>query len=277
MRTDGTAVAVARLEALRRAAPPSGWVPGPALLDPPPGAAAAPDAAALDEPEPERFWSGVDAPGPPPGRALLSRRAAVAVLVVVAAVLAGVAVRIGLPSGEVTDAPPPAAPAARTSGTLAAPAVLPSVSPAPAPVVVHVAGRVRRGGLVTLPAGSRVAEAVRAAGGARPDADLGGLNLARRLVDGEQVVVPGPGQVVPAQPATAAASRAGAGAEGGVVDLNAATEDQFDALPGIGPVIAGRIVAWRQEHGRFTSVDELAEVQGIGDKLLARLREQVRV
>jgi competence protein ComEA len=265
MRNDGAAVAAARLEALSRAAPAQGWVPDPTLLDP------APERADPLEPDVERFWSGVDPLGPPPGRAVVSRRAAVAVVAVVAAVVAGIAIRVGLPSGDVSTVPPAPPP---TSRSVAAQPVLSTVSES-ATVVVHVAGQVKRGGLVTLPAGSRVADAVRAAGGARPAADLGGLNLARRLVDGEQVVVPGRGQALPAHPATG--SPGGSPGSSEPVDLNAATEAQFDSLPGIGPVLAGRIVAWRQQHGRFTSVDELAEVQGIGDKLLAGLRDQVRV
>jgi competence protein ComEA len=94
------------------------------------------------------------------------------------------------------------------------------------------------------------------------------------LSDGEQLLVPGPGDVVtPAQ----ASSGQGTPAAGTPLDLNAATPDGLDALPGVGPVLAARIVAWRTAHGRFTSVDELGEVQGIGAKALERLRPLVRV
>lgn len=134
---------------------------------------------------------------------------------------------------------------------------------APAEVVVHVVGQVRRPGVVRLPSGSRVTDALDAAGGATADADLAAVNLARLLADGEQVVVPGPH----------------AGEESGTdeLDLNSADAAALDALPGIGPVLAARIVAWRTEHGRFSSVDELAEVSGIGPALLDGVRGLVRV
>jgi competence protein ComEA len=154
---------------------------------------------------------------------------------------------------------------------------------ASATVVVDVVGRIRRAGLVELPGGARVADAVEAAGGALPGADLAALNLARRVVDGEQILVPKPGQVVTpapgaAGPAAAGGSAAGTAASAGtVIDLNTATEADFDALPGIGPVLAARIVAWRTQHGRFSSVDELTEVSGIGEATMTRLRPLVRV
>lgn len=145
-------------------------------------------------------------------------------------------------------------------------------------VVVHVAGEVARPGVVTLPLGSRVTDALAAAGGSLPTADLAAVNLARELVDGEQVLVPQPGVAPPASLTSPAGSPAGGpGAGASVVDLNAADVAALDALPGIGPVLAERIVTWRTEHGRFTSVDELAEVPGIGPSLLGDLRDRVRV
>ena len=135
-------------------------------------------------------------------------------------------------------------------------------------VVVHVVGAVRAPGVVHLPGGARVADAVAAAGGAEPDADLARVNLARVLADGEQVVVPRPGEaVVPAAAATA-------GASGTLLDLNSAGLADLDALPGIGPVLAQRILDRRKEH-RFASVDELGEVSGIGPALVDRLRPLV--
>ena len=121
-----------------------------------------------------------------------------------------------------------------------------------------VAGKVRHAGLVHLPLGSRVDDAVRAAGGPLPGVDPGLLNLARKLVDGEQVLVgvPTPG-VLPG----AAAGPAGSG----LLDLNAAGAGDLEGLPGIGPVLAQKILDWRTEHGRFASVDQLREVPGIGD------------
>ena len=148
--------------------------------------------------------------------------------------------------------------------------------PAAAEVVVHVVGQVRRPGLRHLPLGSRVADAVDAAGGATAKADLARVNLARVLVDGEQVRVPAPGETVdpvarPGAGGGAGTGGASAGAAGGPVSLNTADLAALDTLPGVGPVLAQRILDWRAAHGRFASVDELGEVSGIGDKLLTQL------
>ncbi|HET7800696.1 MAG TPA: ComEA family DNA-binding protein [Humibacillus xanthopallidus] len=160
-------------------------------------------------------------------------------------------------------------------------------SPSGAEIVVHVVGQVVRPGLVRLRQGARVADAVAAAGGARSGADLAALNLARLVVDGEQLHVPKPGEVL-APPVAGSGSAGGSGtvggggaagggggSGGGPVSLNTADLAALDSLPGVGPVLAQRILDWRAEHGRFTSVDELGEVSGIGDKLLGRLRPQV--
>lgn len=148
-------------------------------------------------------------------------------------------------------------------------------------VLVHVAGRVHRPGVVRLPVGARVQDALRAAGGALPGSDLVGINLAQLLADGEQVVVARPGRgstVTTAGAGTAAAGAAGASAgSGAMVDLNVGDVTALDALPGVGPVLAQRIVDWRTAHGRFTSIDELDEVSGIGAKLLAEIRPHVRL
>ncbi len=147
-------------------------------------------------------------------------------------------------------------------------------------MTVHVAGRVRTPGVVTLPAGSRVADALDAVGGALKGADLAAVNLARPLTDGEQVLVPKLGHRAAAGPAPEPAPRAGTGSAGpaaGPVDLNAATPAQLEELPGVGPVLAERIVEWRTQHGRFSSVEELAEVAGIGETTLAELAPLVRV
>jgi competence protein ComEA len=148
---------------------------------------------------------------------------------------------------------------------------------------VHVVGQVRRPGLVRLAAGSRVADAIERAGGASPGADLSTLNLARMLVDGEQVRVPRPGEVPlgvgPAggQPGPVGGAGGGSPGVGGPVNLNSADLAALDTLPGVGPVLAQRIIDWRTEHGRFTSVEELGEVSGIGDKLYAQIRPRVTV
>jgi competence protein ComEA len=155
----------------------------------------------------------------------------------------------------------------------------PSTSPSPG-VIVHVTGAVRRPGLVELPGGSRVDDAVQAAGGPTARADLSSVNLARPVVDGEQVVVLRRGQAGPpvgTPVGTASAHAGGAAPPGQPLDLNTATLEQLDGLPGVGPVLAQRIIDWRAQNGRFSAVDELTEVSGIGDRTLSELRPLVRV
>jgi competence protein ComEA len=159
------------------------------------------------------------------------------------------------------------------------PTVLATAEPEPtastdATVWVHVVGQVTSPGVVALPAGSRVGEAVAAAGGALPDADLAGLNLAAVVPDGAQVRVPAPGEA----PEGAAVEAVGGGpAADGTVDVNTAGSGELQTLPGIGPVLADRIVAWRTEHGAFSDVDALRDVPGIGPAVLSQLRDLVRV
>jgi competence protein ComEA len=143
-------------------------------------------------------------------------------------------------------------------------------------VLVDVAGAVHRPGVYRLPAGARVTDAVERAGGARRRADLSAINLAQKLEDGRQILVPKRG------PAGAAVAATGApGLPGTVpappVDLNTATLEQLDTLDGVGPVTAQKILEYRQEHGGFGSVEELGQVSGIGPKTLAALRDHVRV
>ncbi|CAI9404612.1 ComEA family DNA-binding protein [Nocardioides sp. T2.26MG-1] len=148
-----------------------------------------------------------------------------------------------------------------------------SASASGASVTVDVAGRVRRPGIVVLDDGARVVDALEAAGGARPRTDLTGLNLARVLVDGEQIVV---GQPPPSGVVAAAVPTPGAPG-GPLVNLNTATQAELEALPQVGPVTAQAIMTWRDEHGGFTAVDELLEVDGIGDATLAQLAPYVTV
>ncbi|MER6691586.1 ComEA family DNA-binding protein [Streptomyces minutiscleroticus] len=174
------------------------------------------------------------------------------------------------PGAEVPDASP---------GTVA----VDSASPSGAAIVVDVSGKVREPGIHRLPAGARVADALRAAGGVRPGADTTGLNRARLLADGEQVVV---GEPLAAPPGGAGAggSRGTTGGAGGAagtapaapVPLNSATAEQLDTLPGVGPVLAQHIIDYRTQHGGFRSVDELREVNGIGDRRFADLQNLVR-
>ncbi len=155
--------------------------------------------------------------------------------------------------------------------------------PPAAPLVVSVSGKVHRPGLVEVPSGARVADALAAAGGALPGTDLSQLNLARRVADGEQVAVgvpaapdagaplPGPAGS-PTVPGAAATSVPGAR-----LDLNAATVAQLDGLPGVGPVTAQRILDWRTRNGRFAQVEQLREIEGIGERRFGQLRELVTV
>lgn len=143
-------------------------------------------------------------------------------------------------------------------------------------VTVDVVGKVRHPGIAVLRTGARVVDAIRAAGGARHGVDLSSLNLARVLVDGEQIAVGVAGASGSAPPGSAA-SGGGAAPPGALVNLNTATEDQLETLPQVGPVTAQAILAYRQQNGGFTSVDQLLDVQGIGDKTMAQLEPYVTV
>ena len=154
-------------------------------------------------------------------------------------------------------------------------------------VTVHVAGAVRRPGVYRLGPGARVDDALRRAGGPRPRADMAAVNLAAKLEDGRQVLVPqrvsgaagaAPGGPAPAgAPGGSPASGQPGGPPAAPVNLNSATLEQLDTLDGVGPGIAQRIIDYREQHGGFGRVDELAEVPGIGDKRMATLRPLVTV
>ncbi|MGW4162747.1 helix-hairpin-helix domain-containing protein [Streptomyces sp. NPDC004788] len=212
----------------------------------------------------------------------LERRslAALAVVLVVAAGGAGIYFWTGRPqqvrAPEVVVAARPLPEAAPAPPESAAPSPT-AAAAASAEVVVDVGGKVRRPGVFTLPAGSRVTDALRAAGGVRPGTDMTGLNRARVLTDGEQVVV--------GLPAGAAPAGGGGTGPGGVLappgptgplSLSTATVEQLDALPGVGPVLARHIVEHRTEHGGFRSVAELRDVNGIGERRFADLAPLVR-
>ena len=146
-------------------------------------------------------------------------------------------------------------------------------APARTALVVHVVGEVRRPGLYRLRDGSRIADAVRRAGGARHGADLAALNLAAPLVDGVQVLVPS--QVVEAAMSPGTAAVGGGAPAAPAVSLSSATVEELDELPGVGPITAQKIVDYRAEHGPFASVDDLDAVPGIGPTRIEQLRDLV--
>jgi competence protein ComEA len=163
----------------------------------------------------------------------------------------------------------------------ASPAAAPAPA-APSEIVVSVTGLVARPGLVTVPAGSRVADAIAAAGGAMGDADLTGMNLAARLTDGDSVVLgSSPAAGGAASGVTGGGSSgpptAGGAAASGLVNLNTADEAALDTLPGVGPVMAQNILAWRETNGQFTTVEQLQEISGIGPSRYAQLSPLVTV
>ncbi len=204
----------------------------------------------------------------------VTRRQVLLVVILAAIACVFAAVQAFQHRARVTDVPVPftvSTPAASTSPVAGAGPT------AAALVVVHVVGRVARPGLVRLPIGARVKDAVTAAGGAARGADLSTLNLARVLTDGEQVVVAdrSSGSVTASTPPPNGATGPSSGS--GLVNLNSATLEQLDGLPHIGPVLAQRILDFRTEHGRFSSVDELNEVSGIGEKTFADLKPLVTV
>ncbi|MFF4651921.1 helix-hairpin-helix domain-containing protein [Streptomyces sp. NPDC001380] len=178
---------------------------------------------------------------------------------------------VAVPGGAPGPIPAAAALAPSGPGPVGA---LPRPSPGPAAqVVVDVSGKVRRPGLRTLPRGSRVADALRAAGGPRRGADTTGLNLARVLVDGEQILVGA--SAAPGSPAAPPPPGAAGGRPTVPVSLNTASAEQLDSLPGVGPVLAGHIVEYREAHGGFTALDQLQQVAGIGARKYADLRPLV--
>lgn len=241
---------------------------------------AAPEVAASDEDAAsERRWSRLPGPGAfDPGRRGVRALAVVAAVVVLGA---GFWAWRSRPQAEPVRAAASAdaeAPAAGSEATERETPPSPGGS-AGGELVVAVAGKVRRPGLVRVPAGARVADAVQAAGGALPGVDVALLNPARKVADGELILVgvtPPPNQ--PAAGTGQAAAPAGPGQPGGgPVNLNTATLAELDALPGVGPVLAQRILDHRERHGGFRSVSDLRQVEGIGDARYEQLKDLVTV
>ncbi|MEV4619765.1 ComEA family DNA-binding protein, partial [Asanoa sp. NPDC049573] len=206
---------------------------------------------------PARLLGG---PGPfDPGRRGVKALAAVAIVVVLAAAFFAYRARPKIEPVAAVSAPPAvdAAPATSAAGD----------------IVVSVAGKVRKPGLVRLPAGARVADAVEAAGGTLPGTDLASVNLARRLTDGELVLI---GVTPPPAPVGGESPQA-APAAGGKINLNSATLAELDSLPGVGPVLAQRILDHRAAKGGFKTVGDLRNVDGIGASRFEELKDLVTV
>jgi competence protein ComEA len=196
-----------------------------------------------------------DPTGLPESRSLRLSKGAVVVLLLVAI---AVAVAVSAFGSHGTSAP---------VGTVRSPTAAPSLQPT---IYVHLLGAVAAPGLYELPADARAVDAVAAAGGFAEGADRASINLARFLSDGEQVYVPLEGE----QPLSPAGP---AGTIGGKVNLNTADTATLETLPRVGPAMAARIIAWRDENGRFASVEDLKSVSGIGDKTFEAMRELVTV
>jgi competence protein ComEA len=233
--------------------------------------------ADLLQPVPVRSWTDrlalpYDRPWLRPAAAGAGAVLAVGVLVAVGLAFLGASsppAQLTLPRADAGSAPADGAPETSVPATT------------PVTVTVHVAGQVVSPGVYAVPSGGRVADAVVAAGGTAAEADVEQLNLAARVSDGERVYVPKKGEAapVPTRPASPAGIAGGtaAGAPAGPVDLNAATAEQLEALPGVGPATSKAILAYRSSHGRFRSVTELLEVPGIGPAKLEALRPLVKV
>lgn len=245
----------------------------------------------------------------PVGRRTPPTAVALIVIGLIACAVAGYTILTGDDDGAMTPVafPTTAGATSAVAGSAAAPvSAMPSNASTPAPAaksVVSVVGLVRRPGLVRLSPQARIADAIDAAGGAKPGADMLGLNLAQPVHDGDQILVgysdptagtlhsavvsggqgaggqPPAGGVVPTSgsPTSGPAGTSSAATGAGKVNVNTATAEQLDTLPGVGPVTAAAIIAWRDAHGRFGSVDQLGEVDGIGPSRLAKLRELVSV
>jgi competence protein ComEA len=197
----------------------------------------------------------------------LSRTELTGLVIVVAVTLVGAGLWYmrSLPKPVAIAASSPAAGA--TSSAVAA-----SASPSGPPIIVDVTGWVREPGVYEFAQGDRVIDAVERAGGAKPNADLSGLNLAAPLTDGTQVIVPKTGAA-----AAGATGSAGSAVTGSLININTASATDFETLSGIGEVLAAAIVDYRTENGPFAAVDDLEDVSGIGPATLEEIRDQITV
>lgn len=246
--------------------------------------------AALNDNQPP--WYSESAPRPLPRRAFPRLRfdpgrrgvAAMIVLSISAVLVSECMVQCDRPEPHSVPALPqphqPGGTAAREPGG-GPPAQIARTVAAPQELIVSVVGLVQHPGLVHVAAGARVTDALAAAGGPVAGADLLSLNLAQRLSDGDQILLGAAAAAATGVASSVNSGSAGGGsrpaAPSGPVNLNTATEQQLDALPGVGPATAAAIVAWRRSNGRFTDLDQLREIQGIGPAKLARLRPLVKV
>lgn len=259
----------------------------PLDLDDPGDLVIAPDRPPLDEPAYVARHAGVR-------RSELGRWGVSAQHVTVAALLVvGLVVAVAwwalrsVPHAETVQvssqryvpSPPPAVPptSAATTSHPSGQGGAPSATVSSTRLVVDVAGKVRHPGIVELPPGSRVVDAIVAAGGTKPGVSLTSLNLARLLVDGEQIIVGLDVPVVPGGPSNTSGSGGAATTTVAPIDLNTATEEQLESLPDVGPVTAQAILTWRTDNGPFSNVDDLLEVSGIGQATLADIRPYVYV
>ncbi|HZQ86044.1 MAG TPA: helix-hairpin-helix domain-containing protein [Acidimicrobiales bacterium] len=230
----------------------------------------------LPPPQPATPWlarlqSAADAAGVERRHIAVGAVSFVVLVIVVGAVVLGAGRSAAHPQVTLPRAHPGAAPGTTRPGAGAGATDQPSDERP----VVAAAGAVVSPGLYKLPAGARVADVLNAAGGPTPDADVDQLNLALKVSDGDRVYVPRRGEAPP--PSAGVGSGAGGASADAPVNLNSATLEQLDALPGVGPATAQAILDYRKQHGRFRSVDDLLEVGGIGPSKLEKLRQRVKV
>jgi competence protein ComEA len=207
------------------------------------------------------------------------RRVRIGVLFAVAALAGFLWFRLGSTSSPSPSASPSSV---APSATVASPSSSPAPEDERGPITVHVAGAVVQPGVVRVPGGSRVVDAIDAAGGGQPDADLDRLNLAAKVVDGQRVAVARVGQPAPVEAGGSATGGLTAPTPGGVpadgpINLNTATAEQLEELPGIGPTLAAAILAERDRRGGFDDVSELQDVRGIGELRYADIKDLVAV